>query len=926
MARKAKTPATTRSKVSGKAKGLGATGKTKDPKERLKNAALKRVDEDKNLRKYSKATRERVAALTARMAAELAEGKDDKDLLRETTKIQTGSSRGAYNAEKLNGLVKQTDPKNVSYKKLEEMRQNGHVALGMTAVKAPMVRALSKFPPVVSKDPEVAAFVKAAMLSSWKGLVRTSMNGEDYGYLPHEKLFEIGDIEWSWVEIENGKEVVKTSAKKDAWLPERYKDINPDGVKIWLDEESGDFGGFTEKGRENMKDLTSAGKSFVYTVGKEFGNLFGNSRLARAYDPYCHYKYAEFFQGRYFERFGEPGIKVHFDPSPVINADGVRENEPGEQAVTAAVNYKGSGVVALPGTRDDNGNLLNEFDIIQDDRRGEVWILLLEFWLKQILRSLLITDRTLTQDTRLGSYGMAKAHTETFLDNLQESVESFIDQVNLYIVPQLIDLNLGKDRARAYLQAPKVNREHQSLLMTVFSELIKEEPSVRATIDALEILKELNIPTKDIKEVSEPIDDEEPEEELEIRTRIEEKPPLVAQLAKNVGSMDQLVKKMMANVEKDLDRAAEPVREKIFGYEDRMKKVALGFLKGAKVDDAGRLQKAGNESALKSALKKIDGIAEEMKDWFASKEGQRTSNYLATFGDQGIDDFEKLGDIYGANLPSGWKSSIRDEKLARGFGAGLRSFLENLARVAERTKSGIREALISGVDRHEVVDAVKRNGRFMRHAAARAIDDGIKSLKGPARRAGTWLKEQLPSIARKAGDNARLWGTKMGPLVTTAIKRENLTGTPAKQIKDLGKAAVGSVAAVKLLDEADTLPGRVEDMKTHRGYVDLTVEGPARGAYRWALWSGAGLAGWDIWKFFKGPKTTEVKGRTAASSMRYDGTLGTTEWWNAEGRKEGAEEPLQQYLFHYGDRDYAVPMPREWAEAQGLEFRKAGGE
>ena len=410
MARKKNTLGTKRSKVS---------GKTKDPKERLKKAALKRVEEDKNLGKYSKATRERVAGLTAKMATELAEGKDGANLLRETTQIQTGTSRGAYNAEKLNGLVKQNDPKDVSYKKLEEMRQNGHVALGMTAVKAPMVRALSKFPPVVSKDPEVAAFVRAAMVKSWKGLVRTSMNAEDFGYLPHEKLFEIADIEWSWVAIENGKEVVKTATKEDALLTKRYKDINPNGVKIWLDMDTGDFGGFTEKGRENMKDLTSADKAFVYTVGKEFGNLFGNSRLARAYDPYCHYKYAEFFQGRYFERFGEPGVKVNFDPTPVINENGVREQEPGAQAIAAAQNYKGSGVVALPSTFDDEGNPLNSFDIISDDRRGEVWILLLEFWLKQILRSLLITDRTLTQDTRLGSYGMAKAHTETFLDNLQ---------------------------------------------------------------------------------------------------------------------------------------------------------------------------------------------------------------------------------------------------------------------------------------------------------------------------------------------------------------------------------------------------------------------------------------------------------------------------------------------------------------------------
>jgi len=778
-------------------------------------------------------------------------------------------------------------------------------------------------------DPEVAAFVRATLLPVWKSLVRSSANAEDFGYLPHEKRFKTEDIEWSWPVVEDGKTAIRTASKKGAWLPKRYKDIDPDGVKIWLDEETGAFGGFTEKGDHTIEGLTPADKAFVYTVGKEFGNLFGKSRLARAYDPYVHYSYAEFFQGRYFERFGEPGIKVRFDPNPVIDESGTRENEPGEQAVAAAASYKGSGVVALPSTTDEDGNLLNEFDIINDDRRGEVWIALLEFWLKQILRSLLITDRTLTQDTRLGSYGMAKAHTETFLDSLQESVESFIDQVNAYIVPQLIELNLGKNRAKAYLQVPRVSREYEAILVKVFENLVREEPSAREAIDTLEVLRKLNIPTRGVEEGAADVE-AAPGQAAATTSSGSDAAALLstqmADLAKGSQGLDRLAKKMMAVVEEDVDKAAEPVREKIFGYEDRMKKVALDFLKGAKVDDAGKIKKIGNERALKSALKKIDSIADEMETWFASKEGQKSSNYLATFGDRGIEDVGKLADIYGATMPKGWKSAIRDEKLARGFGASLRSFLENITRVADRTKSGIREALTSGVDRHMVVDAVKRNGRFMRHAAERVVDDGIKGLQGAARRAATWLKDELPSVARAAGDKAALWTTKLGGRVAVAIGRENLTGTPEKQIKDLGKAMIASVAAVKLLDEADTLPSKVEDLKTHRGYVDLTVEGPARGAYRWALWSGAELAGWDVWKFFKGPKTTEVQGKPAASSERYDGMLATTNWWEEEGRRENVEEPLQLYLFHYGDRDYTYPMPRDWAEERGLAFRKAGGE
>ena len=894
--------------------------------DRLKEIALKRVEADSNLGKYAVATRERVAGLAAKMAAEIVEEDGDttrkKGLRRETTKIQTGGGAGVYTAQKLNGLVKQNDPKTVSFRKLKEMREHGHIQLGLTAVKAPMIRALSKFPPVVSKDPEVAGFIKAAMLPAWKALVRSSMNAEDFGYIPHEKIFEVADIEWSWVESDKeGEDAIQTSNLKGAWLPEKYKDIDPEGVKIWLDDDTGEFGGFTEKGREEMKYLTDAGNAFLYTVRKEFGNLFGKSRLARAYDPYCHYTYAEFFQGRYFERFGEPGLKVHFDPNPVQDAAGTREQEPGSQAIAAACDYKGSGVIALPSTRDDEGNLLNEFDIISDDRRGDVWIQLLEFWLKQILRSLLITDRTLTQDTRLGSYGMAKAHTETFLDNLQESVESFIGQVNRFIVPQLIDLNLGKERERAYLVPPQVNREHQAILYKVFEALLKKDGGVHGAIDALEIMKELNIPTIDVTEAEPERPTELPDNEA-TQKRIDEETERVAQLAKSIGTLDDSAKKMMSAMEADLDKAAAPVRKKIFGFEDRMKKVALDFVDKAKLDDTGRIKKSANEKALSVAKKKIDAIAAEMEKWFGSEEGQKASNYLATFGDRGIADFEKLSKIYGADLPAGWKSNIRDEKLARGFGAGLRSFLDNIKNVAGRTKAGIKEAMTLGVDRNEVVNAVKRNGRFLRHAAERAVTDGIKGLKGSALKAGNFIKSSLPTIATGAGDKPELWGSAMTALATAAIAREALKGDDAKQIKDIGKAATTSVEAVKLLDEDDTLPARLKDTNTHHGYVDLTVEGPARGAYRWALWSGAGLAGWNLFKSYRNSKTEDVDGVPSEASLKYDGVLADLNWWDAEGLKAGRPEPLQQYGFHYGDRDFYFPMPEEWAEKQGLAWKK----
>lgn len=876
----------------------------------VKEVVLDKMREDAYLSRLSDKTLERAAGKFAALAAE------NPDMLRVISSPR-GGGRSVFGAQMLGDLQKMGSPYKVSMKKLKEMRLSAQVAFGEAAIKAPLIGTLSTIPAIVSEDPEVAGFVRAALRPIWRSTVSSSMNGVGFGFQEHEKEWEHRDITWYW----KTQEGLRESTIKSAWLYKKLRDVDPEGVVLWEHPESHDYGGFTNVKSPKEKDIVPADKSFLFTPELEFGNLYGKPRFLYAYKPWYMYECHQFFSARYFERFGEPGLAVGYDPKPTQDANGTQELYPGQNATKAAENYKGGGLYMYPMEYDDDGNLLYSFEIVKDDRRGADWIKILDFYLKMILRGLLIPDRALQQDTQVGSFASSKTYQKQWVMMQQQTIESFIDHANMYLVRQLIDLNLGIHRADAYLVSPTISDQNKAMMRELVISVLKTDESVRELVDWANLLVEHNLPI--IKAAV----DQEPDETAG-SAGLAGGSATLADFAKPAAGLETTASQLLDSVEKKLSESSKPVREKILSVEEDMKKTARKFLEAAELDEEGKLVKSEkNEKLLKATLRGVDEAGADLEEWWEGDDARRAEKYLEGFGEKGIEDAETLAKLYGVAMPAGWKKAIRSEVgLARSFGAALRSFLENVRRAAVRTGSGMRELLTEGLDRREVVDVVKRNARFLRKTADGTLGAAFRAWRGGLAMAGDDVLAALPGIETKAGADVGLWKKELVAAGAAAVVKHKLDSDDKKELTGAVKGAGEKLEKADLMDESEGLAGRVEDYSTHRGYVDLTVEAPARGAYRWALWAAANLAGWDVWKFFRGPKTTMVGGKPAASSEEYDGRTGTLGWWQEQARKQGVTEPLQLYMFHYGDRDYAFPMPAEYAEEKKIDVEKAGGE
>ncbi len=880
-------------------------------RDELKRAIRKDIDNDKFLGNYAEKTRDRIAGMVAQKLA----NDKDPDFGKEVTGPRSTGTGGIFGSETADGIMQQKTAAKISIGRLKKMRTDGQIQLGLTAIKAPVIGTLADVPAIEGDDPEVNAFVDTMLEGFWKSLVRSSMNGLDFGFLPHEKIFEREDFTWSWQVKEGAKTVDKESTLTMAWVLKKLKDIDPEGVKIWVEGDSESFAGFTEKGKE-VKDIVPAPKAFVFTPEREFGNLYGKPRLIPPYEPWTTFTILEYFSNRYFERFGEPGIKVGYSPDPVQNESGTRETYPGELAAAAAEAYKGNGIYLHPSVYDEaTKEPIYTFDIISDDRRGSDWIGILDFHLKRILRALLIPERALTQDTQVGSLASAQAYHEHFVLMLQQVVESFVEHVNLYIVPEIIRLALGADRATAKLIAPSISTENEMLIDELIKVAAKDDESVREIIDWTNMLITNNIPIiekaeDDNGDDTEPAPEGEEEESRKTRTTSGSEVITIVGPAQDthdlatVAGLDKLAKGLMAETEKAIAKKSQPVWDRVLGYEKDMRDAGMQFLAGAKLTD-GRIDKRGNEKALKATIAKINKAKSDMLKYYETGDAKRTDAYFDDFEELGLKHVKQFAALYGVTLPDGYAKAVREEKLGRSFGGAGRSFLENILLAGERAAPALAGILMLAEDQGQVVDEVAANAAMVTGASA-AFNQDADDI--------AW--------ATKAVDKASEAGTATaaGAVFTKAA------GT-AKSANDkkAAKAQADKVSKLRFIRPEDTVGAAVEDWHMNRGYLTQTIEAPARGTYRWTLASVAALAGWDVAKMFQNPKTV-AQGTPSGITEKYKDKIATLGRWDEIARVEGVKEPLKLYGFNRGTRSYWFYMPLLWAMKRNMDIDKAGGE
>ncbi|HOQ59084.1 MAG TPA: hypothetical protein PKZ08_00550 [Vicinamibacterales bacterium] len=383
---------------------------------------------------------------------------------------QRSGSAGALQAANLEWGVRTT------LRALKEMRADPQIALGLELVKAP-IHGASYGLRAECEDARIAAFVQAEIERIWRGAVTTALTAVEFGFSAHEKVWRVDA---------DGVHIAK------------LKDLDPAHC-VLLQDENGDFGGLRWQPPSQPPVIVPAAKCFIFTHAKEFGNLYGRSRMSSAAR---HWQYGNNFMllaGRCAERAAIVRYKGWAPQGQVQTADGRMADGIAEMHANLLA-LKAGGVISMPSDADAQGKRLWDAETIEDDLASMEWLLkLIEHCDTMKLRGMLVPDRVATQGDK-GALAMAEAHIKTFLSLEDRLLFDLLDHLDRYLVTQLVRYNFGPDAPECHLKSDGLGEEAKARLYALVDKVLAQPITAQLAAEVLDvarILREGDVPLLD---------------------------------------------------------------------------------------------------------------------------------------------------------------------------------------------------------------------------------------------------------------------------------------------------------------------------------------------------------------------------------------------------------------------------------------------
>ena len=139
-----------------------------------------------------------------------------------------------------------------------------------------------------------------------------------------------------------------------------------------------------------------------------------------------------------------------------------------------------------------------EVDYLMDDQRGAMFVEYIQHLETLKLRGLLVPEMVVERGVSAGTFGIARAHTDTFIDMLTLKLEEILFHINRYIVPDLVLYNFGPEAPPCTIDTLVKIGERKDLLQDLLIEIMKAESRTGAIdtgrlIDIMAILQQLGI-------------------------------------------------------------------------------------------------------------------------------------------------------------------------------------------------------------------------------------------------------------------------------------------------------------------------------------------------------------------------------------------------------------------------------------------------
>ena len=374
-------------------------------------------------------------------------------------------------------------PYGVTYATYREIRKDPTVALARAAVIATALASQWSTEADDSVDDTIVAHIDAVSATIRKTALQQIVEGViDYGWISCEKIFE---------------------KQKNLITLKQLKPLYHDMTVILVHEDNGDIAGIRQTHPTGYEINLDTTKCIVISRAVEGTNWYGQSLLENVRKTCIAHDDVQKGAAIYDQKIAGSHWVIYYPPGiSLVNGS---EVDNGSVAIDLLTALEFSGSITVPQTIAEFANELNKensgwrIECIEDSSGGKqpTFVARCDYLDKLKVRGLLLPERAILEGQH-GTNAEADTHQDIFLTNIQQMIESIVDQINMQLINQIICLNYGTeyiDKVKI-VAAPLVDQQIR-YLRTVYSNIMAN-PVFAAeeimTIDTDSIKDSLGIP------------------------------------------------------------------------------------------------------------------------------------------------------------------------------------------------------------------------------------------------------------------------------------------------------------------------------------------------------------------------------------------------------------------------------------------------
>lgn len=428
------------------------------------------------------------------------------------------------------------DSERVTLRQMRQLRKDPMISFALHYRKVPIAKAEWYIEARDKKgvNAQVAAFVDACLRKIYARYIFQRTLAMDFGFQAISKRWQFANPggvyeDQTKIDATTGLPDIKPIWDQGTILPKIWRApvaLRPELVHPIFDDKTEDFAGIlydvptttaaAQKKRTGGKAKAQLEIDIYHALwatnqkDNEHGSIYGYPLTGYARDYWWAYKFLFGLSNRGYERLAIPPVLAyHPEGSTLVDSVSGATRPNWEIALEMAERLRANAVAAVPSTMaeagiGDTSNTQRAWDFkfmetptdaltVFDDRFNYLNVMK--------LRSCWVPELAFTGG-EVGRTGgnVAAQMAEVFTQSQALLMEEIIEEVNLYMIPQLLLLNFP-EFIKAGGSAKMVSKGFSSSDLELYQQVIQllgqADPENLARIDVVEILKRLSIPVKD---------------------------------------------------------------------------------------------------------------------------------------------------------------------------------------------------------------------------------------------------------------------------------------------------------------------------------------------------------------------------------------------------------------------------------------------